>query len=364
MERARARAQGGVRSAESVRDVDKSRRFVLVPNPKLKLADQCREVLRFKHYSLRTERSYLDWIERYVRFCRDHSPLGEGVEKEKKWRHPRDCGEAEVGAFLSYLATERQVGASTQNQALNALVFLYREVIGRDLGDFADFARAKRPARLPAVLTREECQRLFAQLEPPQLWVAQLLYGSGLRLMECLRLRVKDVDLARGVITVRSGKGDKDRLTMIPEALRSALEEQLRRGRKVWEMDRAAGLPGVWLPEALERKYAKAGEQWAWFWLWPSRETSLDPRSGARRRHHLIDASVQQAVKAAAGRARIDKVVTPHTLRHCFATHLLERGADIRSVQELLGHEDVSTTQIYTHVMRKPGLGVRSPLDG
>jgi site-specific recombinase XerD len=279
---------------------------LFIPNPKLKLLDQCREALRFWHYSYRTEQTYLGWIERYVRFCR-----GGGTEAASSagWRHPRNCGEADIKAFLRHLASDRRVAASTQNQALNAVVFLYRDVLGIDLGDFGDFARAKRPSRLPAVLTREECERLFAQMPVPMKWVAQLLYGSGLRLMECLRLRVKDVDFGRGLITA-------------------------------------------------------AGEQWAWFWSWPSRETSLDPRSGLRRRHHLIDASVQLAVKTAARQAGINKWVTPHILRHSSATHLLESGTDIRTVQDLLGHQDVATTQIYTHVMKKPGLGVRSPLDG
>jgi integron integrase len=342
---------------------------LFLPNPKLKLLDQCREVLRFRHYSYRTEQTYLDWIQRYVRFCRESSPSprpdlpGAG---EKSWRHPRDCGESEIKAFLSHLASERQVAASTQNQALNAVVFLYRQVLGIELGDFSDFVRARRPTRLPSVLTREECVRLFAAMEPPLRGVAQLLYGSGLRLMEGLRLRIKDVDLARGLITVRAGKGDKDRVTMLPVSLKGVLQEQIEYCREIWRADRAAGLAGVWLPDALQRKYPKAGEEWCWFWIWPSRETSADPRATppTRRRHHLIDATVQVAVKTAGRRARIEKIVTPHTLRHSFATHLLEAGTDIRSVQDLLGHRDVSTTMIYTHVMQKPGLGVRSPLDG
>jgi integron integrase len=339
------------------------RRDAFIPNPTLKLLDQCREVLRFWHYSYRTEQTYVDWIQRYLRFCREQPAAGEHA-KAGAWRHPRDCGQAEIRAFLSHLATGRRVAASTQNQALNALVFLYREVLGMDLGEFGDFTRASRPARLPAVLSRQECARLFERMEPPCLWVAQALYGSGMRVMECLRLRVKDVDLARGQITVRSGKGDKDRVTVLPQTLLPSLREQLQECRRIWEADRRAGMPGVWLPDALARKYPTAGEQWAWFWLWPSREASQDPRSGLRRRHHLIDASVQVAVKLAARAAGIEKWVTPHTLRHSFATHLLESGTDIRTVQDLLGHADVSTTMIYTHVMQKPGLGVRSPLDG
>ena len=336
-----------------------SQRPVLIPNPKLKLADQCREVLRFKRYAYRTELTYLGWVERYVRFCRVEKSDAVGRVPTGGWRHPRECGTEELTAFLSHLANEGRVSASTQNQALNALVFLYREVLGIDLGEFSDFARAKRPRRLPAVLSREECARLFASMEPPQRWFAQLLYGSGLRLTEGLRLRIKDVELARGIITVRSGKGDKDRVTMLPASLREALKGQLAQARRMWEEDRRTGLAGVWLPEALERKYPKMGEEWSWYWLWPSRETSVDPHSAVRRRHHLVDASVQMAVKAGARAAGIDKWVTPHTLRHSFATHLLEGGTDIRTVQDLLGHKDVSTTQIYTHVMVKPGIGVR-----
>ena len=330
--------------------------------------------MRFKHYSYRTEQAYGEWIVRYVKFCReapaDPRRSQSAATSEGSWRHPRQCGPAEIKAFLTHLAAERGVSASTQNQALNALVFLYREVLGIELGDFGDFERARRPERLPVVLSRQECSRLFAALDPPMKWIAQLLYGAGLRLMEGLRLRVKDVDLARGQIVVRSGKGDKDRVTMLPASLREALREQLTRCREVWKADREAGLAGVWLPEGLARKYPKAGESWAWFWLWPSRETSVDPRNQGWpasdpivRRHHVLDARVQQAVKAAAIRARLEKPVTPHVLRHSFATHLLERGTDIRTVQDLLGHANVATTQIYTHVMQKPGLGVRSPLD-
>jgi integron integrase len=334
---------------------------VFVPNPKLKLLEQCQEALRFWHYSYRTEQTYLGWIERYIRFCRGGVDPAVGAAA---WRHPRECGEVEIKEFLSHLATQRNVSASTQNQALNAIVFLYREVLSVDLGSFATFVRAKRNRRLPAVLTREECQRLFAQLLIPSRWIAQLLYGTGMRVMEGLRLRVKDLDFGQGVITVRAGKGDKDRSTMLPMSLEPALREQLASCRLVWERDRAEGLAGVWMPHALDRKYPNAGKEWPWFWLWPSDETSLDPRTGVRRRHHMTDASVQTAVKRGAREAGIQKWVTPHVLRHSFATHLLESGTDIRTLQDLLGHEDVSTTQIYTHVMKKPGLGVRSPLDG
>jgi integron integrase len=327
----------------------------LVPNPKLKLADQCREVIRFRHLARRTEETYLGWIERYVRFCR---------EQAGRWVHPRECGGAEVRAFLSHLASGRKVAASTQNQALNALVFLHREVLGMELGEIGAFDRAKQPKRLPVVLTREECQRLFAAVEPGVRSFVELLYGSGLRLTEGLRLRIKDVDPARGQITVRGGKGDKDRVTLLPEKLRAPLEAQRKLARAMWAADRAAGLAGVWVPEALAVKHPQVGESWPWFWLWPSRETSMDPAAGVRRRYHWVEARVQIAVKAAGRRAGLTKVVTPHVLRHSFATHLLEGGTDIRSVQDLLGHRHVTTTQIYTHVMQKPGLGVRSPLDG
>lgn len=365
-------------------------------NPKLKLFDQCRQVMRFQQLAYRTEQTYLDWIRRYVIFCRERpltpalSPKagaretqikgsaesqGSGGDRGKVrsessphqragWRHPKDCGREEIRAFLTYLAAERRVAAATQKQALNAIVFLYREVLGMDLGDFSDFRRAEPSRRMPVVLSRPECQRLFAQLDPRVKGAVKLLYGSGLRLMEGLRLRVKDVDLERGQITVRSGKGDKDRVTVLPESLRTMLEEQLAACRAVWKSDRAEGLAGVWLPEALARKYPKAGESWNWFWLWPSRETSIDPRGGERRRHHLVDARLQIAVKKAGKEAGLNKVVTPHVLRHSFATHLLESGTDIRTVQDLLGHSSVTTTQIYLHVMKKPGVGVKSPLDG
>ena len=327
----------------------------IVPNPKLKLADQCREVLRFRHMSLRTERTYLEWIERFVRFCR---------RPDGAWRHPRDCGAAEVRAFLTSLAVERNVAAATQNQALNALVFLYREVLGTHLESLDGIERTHRPKRLPVVLGRDECGRLFSAMEPPLRLFAQILYGSGLRLIEGLRLRIKDVDLGRGQITVRGGKGDKDRVTMLPGSLRTAISGQIKAARELWEADRLAGLPGVDVPAGLGMKYPKASESWPWFWLWPSRETSIDPVSGVRRRHHLVDSRVQIAVRKAGRVAELGKVVTPHVLRHSFATHLLESGTDIRTVQELLGHSHVSTTQIYTHVMAKPGIGVRSPLDG
>lgn len=355
----------------------------VLPNPKLKLLDQCREVIRLQGLAYRTEQAYVDWVRRYVLFCRQPAAgVGDGQIPSSKhpskpeasdghrpppqgglWRHPRDCGALEVKAFLSHLAADRQVSLNTQKQALNALVFLYRQVLGMEVGDLSGFSQARPSRRIPVVLTRPECARLFECTEPGCQLIARVLYGTGLRLLECLRLRVKDLDFARGQIIVRSGKGDKDRVTMLPERLRAALREQLDRAQGVHQKDRRANLPGVWLPEALERKYPKAGQSWSWFWLWPSRETSLDPRGGLRRRHHLLDATVQMAVKAAARKAGLTKEVTPHVLRHSFATHLLEDGVDIRTVQQLLGHKHISTTQIYLHVMQKPGLGVKSPLD-
>jgi len=308
------------------------------------------ERLRLLHYSWRTEQTYRDWS---WRFCRS---VG-GRELSTA------TGE-DVRSFLSDLAVKGRVSVSTQKQALNALVFLFRHGLGRDPGDLSDFEKAKRARRLPAVLTRGECQRLFAQLEGTTQLMAQLMYGAGLRLTELLRLRIKDVDLDRRQITVRAGKGDKDRVTVLPESLVERLGAHRDRLRQLHAEDRAEKLPGVWMPEALERKYPKAGTRWEWFWLFPSRQLLNDPRSGLRRRHQGPDASFQEAVRQGARRAKLNKRVTPHTLRHSFATHLLESGTDIRTVQDLLGHVDVATTQIYTHVMIRPGLGVRSPLDG
>lgn len=305
--------------------------------------------VRLQHYSIRTEQAYREWIQRFVRYHGDA-----GVES---------LGEAEVREFLEYLAVARNVSASTQNQALSALLFFYASVLERPLGNLQEVIRARRPSRLPVVLSREEVQRLLSGLEGTVGLMAGVLYGTGMRLMEMLRLRVKDVDFDRGLITVREGKGDKDRTVMLPMSLRERLKGHLERVRLLWESDRAAGLPGVWMPDALERKYPEAGKEWAWMWVFPAKRTALDPRSGLERRHHSHATVVQRAVKAGARLARLAKPVGCHTLRHSFATHLLERGTDLRSVQELLGHLSVETTQIYTHVMRRAGEGVRSPLD-
>ncbi len=296
----------------------------------------------------RTEETYRGWAARFARFLAPRSPYAAGAE--------------EVAAFLTELAVTRRASPSTQKQALNALVFLMQEGLHRELGKI-DFRRAAPQRRLPTVLSREECKRLFDELMGTERLMAELAYGAGLRLMELLRLRVHHLDLERNCLTVHGGKGDKDRVTVLPTSLRPALERQLARLRVLFQADRAQGMPGVWLPEGLAQKYQRAGEKWEWQWVFPSREASVDPVSGLRRRHHVIDTTFQRILKRAAEAATIDKRVTPHVLRHSFATHLLERGTDIRTVQDLLGHESVETTQIYTHVMVKPGLGVRSPLD-
>lgn len=309
-----------------------------------RLIAACRE----RGFQWRTEETYRMWEQRFANFI--------------KPRSPEMADAREVSEFLSMLAVEQRASASTQKQALNALVFLIQEGLKRKLGEFS-FHRSAAKQRVPVVLTRGECVRLFGQLEGTARLMAELMYGSGLRLMELLRLRVHHLDLERMQVKVYGGKGDKDRMTVLPERLVPLLEAQLTRLKALHGGDRAAGLPGVWLPEALSRKFSRAGAQWEWQWVFPSRETSVDPVTGTRRRHHVVDSTFQALIKKAAGKAGINKRVTPHVLRHSFATHLLEAGTDIRTVQDLLGHESVETTQIYTHVMQKPGLGVRSPLD-
>jgi integron integrase len=262
------------------------------------------------------------------------------------------------------LAVKGRVSVATQKQALNSMVFLFREALGRDPGDLSGYELSRRGRRPPTVLTRVECDRLFEALEGTSRLMAELMYGSGLRVMELLRLRIKDVDTDRLQLAVRSGKGDKDRLTVLSEKLVERLRAHRERVRGLYEEDRGAELAGVWMPEALERKYPGAGKEWAWYWFFPSKYIMRDPHSGLQRRHHVLDTTFQNAIHEATIRARLNKRVTPHVLRHSFATHLLERGADIRTVQDLLGHADVATTMIYTHVTQKPGIGVRSPLDG
>jgi integron integrase len=303
---------------------------------------------RERGFLWRTEQTYRDWARRFARFIAPRSPYAASGE--------------EVTAFLSALAVEGRASPSAQKQALNALVFLMEEALGRALGEMR-FERARARVRLPSVLTMGECRAVFAQLEGVARLMAELAYGSGLRLMELLRLRVHHLDLERGQLRVLGGKGDKDRVTVLPEMLVPALRARLEELRTLWEEDRRVGLAGVWLPEGLAKKYPKAGENWEWQWLFPARKPSRDPATGVVRRHHVSDMSFQRLVKVAAAKAGLNKRVTPHVFRHSFATHLLETGADIRTVQELLGHASVETTQIYTHVMQKPGLGVRSPLD-
>jgi len=320
---------------------------VVTPGPRL--VDQVRAAVRIRHYSIRTEEAYVHWVVRYIRF--------------NGMRHPREMGAREVTAFLSHLAVERDIAAATQQQALSALLFLYRQVLELDLPWLTDLVRPKKPARLPTVLNRDEVKRLLDVMPAGQALMARLLYGTGMRLMECLRLRVKDVDFDRGEILIREGKGAKDRVTMLPRTLEGPLREQIARARVLFEHDRENGLPGVYLPHALERKYPQAGAAWPWFWVFPAAGLSVDPRSGIERRHHAHEKALQRAMKEAARRAGLSKPVSVHTLRHSFATHLLDAGYDIRTVQELLGHADVSTTMIYTHVLNRGGRGVASPLD-
>ncbi|MEJ2481481.1 MAG: integron integrase, partial [Acidihalobacter sp.] len=295
------------------------------------------------------ETQYLQWIRRFILF------------HEK--RHPREMGAPEVEAFLTHLAVQRQVSASTQNQALSALLFLYRDVLNIDLPWLADVTRAKRPQRLPVVLTRDEVQAVLARMSGTYGLMASLLYGTGMRLMECVRLRVHDVDFARSEIMIRDGKGAKDRVTMLPASVVPALQEHLQKRRALFEDDLRAGKASVYLPYALAEKYPNAPAEWGWQYVFPAGSYSVDPRSGVERRHHIDEKLLQRAMKKAVQAAGIVKPATPHTLRHSFATHLLERGQDIRTIQELLGHKDVATTMIYTHVMNKGGRGVVSPLD-
>jgi integron integrase len=313
-----------------------------------RLLDQVRERMRVRHLSYRTEQTYIEWIRRFLRF--------HGM------RHPREMGVAEVEAFLTHLAVDRNVSASTQNQALNALLFLYREVLEQPFGELRSVTRAKRSTRVPVVLSINEVASVLGNLAGVHWLIACLQYGSGLRLMESVRLRVKDLDFQHRAILVRDGKGAKDRVVTLPDELMVPLQRHLASRCTVFERDLALGFGTVWLPFARARKYPAAPRSWGWQYVFPASRLSVDPRSGERRRHHLDESSVQRAVRQAVRAAGISKPASCHTLRHSFATHLLERGADIRTVQEQLGHSDVRTTQIYTHVLQRGGLAVRSPL--
>ncbi len=317
------------------------------PGPRL--LDRLRDAIRRRHYSRRTEEAYIHWTKRFIFF---HGK-----------RHPSELGEVAVTAFLNHLATDRKVAASTQNQALSALLFLYKEALGTELDWLDGLVRAKRPQRMPVVLTREEVEKILCTLEGTKWLMASILYGTGMRLMECLRLRVKDVDFGYSQILIRDGKGEKDRITMLPRRLIDPLQRQLQKVRQFHDRDLREGFGEIHLPYALACKYPRAGFEWGWQYVFPSKNRSTDPEDGVVRRHHVDETVLQRAVKSAVRASGISKPVHCHTFRHSFATHLLQSGYDIRTVQELLGHSDVSTTMIYTHVLNRGGRGVLSPLD-
>ena len=311
--------------------------------------DQVSDALRTKHYSYRTEQTYKDWIKRYILF---HGK-----------RHPKDMGEAEIRAFIAHLAAERKVAVSTSNQALSAILFLYRTVLQMDVQLPPDLSKASRPKRLPTVLTHAEAMQIIGRMRGASRLMAKIMYGSGLRVMECMRLRVKDLDFDNRQIVVRGGKGDDDRLTILPESIIPELKQMLQDVKALHEKDLAEGYGETILPNALDVKYRAASQEWAWQFIFPASQRSRDPLTGVIRRHHLDETVPQKAIREAAKSAGIEKQVTPHTFRHSFATHLLQNGYDIRTVQELLGHKDVKTTMIYTHVLQRGGLAVKSPLD-
>jgi integron integrase len=314
-----------------------------------KLLDQMREALRSRHYSRRTEQTYCHWIKRYIFF---HNV-----------RHPAEMAETEINAYLTHLAVKAKVSASTQNQALSALLFLYRHVLDREVGDLGEVIRARKPKRLPVVMTREEVKAVLANLSGDKWLMASLMYGAGLRLMECLRLRVQDIDFSRNEILVRDGKGAKDRITMLPESLKRPLQDHLKKVKTVHDRDLTDGWGRVLLPDALDRKYPNAPREWRWQWLFPQENRWKNPKTGEEGRHHVHESIIQKAVNGAVRKAGLAKRATCHTFRHSFATQLLESGYDIRTVQELLGHKDVKTTMIYTHVLNRGGKGVKSPVD-
>lgn len=330
--------------------MDQSNKPKFHPNPKLKLMDQVREVLRYHHYSYRTEQTYCQWILRYISYFGGKT-------------HPKNLGVKNIEAFLSHLATEGQVTASTQRQALNAIVFLYKNVLDIHLEDKITPARSKRTASPPTVMTPSEVQRLFAAMEGKPALMAKLIYGSGMRLMECIRLRVQDIDFGQNLIFIRGGKGGKDRTTILPQNLRDEMFRQIEAVKSLHHNDLEEGFGDVYIPEALARKYPKASRSTGWQWVFPAKLRSVDPRSGKEMRHHVLESVLQKAVKRASEQAAIYKKVGCHTLRHSFATHMLENGVNIRVLQELLGHADVKTTEIYTHVMARDVRALRSPLD-
>jgi len=313
------------------------------------VAEEMRKLLRLKHLSIRTEQAYIGWVRKFYKFMKGFSPYS--------------LDSSNVKDFLTYLAVEKNVAVSTQNQAFNAILFLFRHVLDKKINDISDTVRAKRKRRLPVVLTKSEIERLFAHMSGVYLLMAKVIYGCGLRLRECLQLRVKDIDFERNAITIRSGKGDKDRETVLPDSLKGNLCEHIKKARTLYEKDRKNNVPGVELPQAFERKSPNAGKEWSWFWIFPSNKFSLDPLTHIVRRHHIFRSNLQEHIKRAAIDANIPKRITVHTLRHSFATHLLENGYDIRTIQDLLGHTDLRTTMIYTHVVNKSKLGVKSPLD-
>jgi integron integrase len=319
-----------------------------VSNPP-KLIDQLTDALRTRHYSPKTEDAYVMWVKRYIRF--------------HKMRHPKDMAEPEINEFLTHLAVEEKLSASTQNQALSALLFLYRHVFGLDIGDLGEVVRARKSHHIPVVMTREETRAVLAKMNGETKLMAELLYGAGLRLSECLCLRVQDLDLPSGEIVVFNGKGMKDRVTVLPEGIKAALQQHLASVRAVHERDLADGFGRVQIPEALQRKYPNAAAEWKWQWVFPQAHRWKDPATGEQGRHHIDESILQRAVKEAVCAAGITKRVGCHTFRHSFATHLLAAGYDIRTIQELLGHKSVNTTMIYTHVLNKGGRGVTSPLD-
>ena len=313
------------------------------------VADDMRNMLRLMHRSIRTESAYLGWVRRFYRYLNGKSP--------------QSLGSSHVKDFMTYLAVEQKVSASTQNQAFNAILFLFRHTLDKDIEDISDAVRAKRTRRLPVVLCKAEINRLFDNMRGNNLLMARMIYGCGLRLAECVSLRVKDIDFEREAITVRAGKGDKDRETVLPSSLKDDLKAHLENVRSIYDADRNTDAQGVMIPNALERKYPNAGKEWSWFWVFPSHKSSIDPKTGILRRHHVYRGNLQKAIKYAGALAKIHKRITVHTLRHSFATHMLENGYDIRTIQDLLGHTDLRTTMIYTHVVSKNKHGVVSPLD-